>query len=91
MKPGAGQGSPLQGGPTHALYRAILVKIITSPGAGVGRQGGRIIDFLFTVVSPAVLPTLGGHAIPGATDRREPAEAGQTGTSSSRGWRGSGY
>ena len=41
----------------------ILVKIIKSSGAGVVRHGGRIIDFLFTVVSPAVLSTLGGHAI----------------------------
>ena len=55
--------------------------------AGVVRHGGRIIDFFFTVVSPAVLFTLGFMQYFGATDRRELAGRGN---SSSRGWRGSG-
>ena len=53
--------------------------------AGVVRHGGRIIDFLSTVVSLAVLSTLGFMQHLKATDRRERAGHG---TSCSRGWRG---
>ena len=73
MKPGVSQ----------SLYRAILVKIITSSRAGIVRHGGRNLRLLFTVCRHPSSPPLEAMQHLGASERRESAEAAQTGTSSS--------
>ena len=84
MKPGAGQGSPLRVAPSSV--QSDTGQNYYMPGVGRLRLDGRFTDFAFKML---VLGSrsLGAHAIPRGHERREPAGRG---TSSTRGWRGSG-
>ena len=83
MKPGAGQGSPLRVAP---LYRRYCDKHYSLSGAGRLRLDGRFTDFAFKMLVLASARS-GPMEYLGATERREPTGRG---TSSTRGWRGSG-